>query len=443
MENTNPNPVLAGTQIIEGMPNNTTFKLSQQFTELASCSFFTVTSVLNVFEYNDTYLKIFGKLVLDEDIYNIPIEVCFFVKYNEFPNSYPALLVIDPLILRIPATHPLIASHEFYYQGSYYIETSIWNKWTESCTFLDAFKLLRSYMSYCFVKYFTDEELLRLSHIQEKIPSTFQSLFIPSDLLRSEPRGNNALSVNKHIHMIYNNTLVDVKIFYNANKQEINEAFRELYIYQMINNKYVLNIQGISFTADLDLCAVLDATCTGTLRDYIKTTKPRMDVRMNICTHLIDGLKEIYNLGFVHRNISMDSIYLCENIFKYGDFGHSKEYYEKEVIPIDSITFTIPINIRAPRAISDIRCDIYALTMVIYELLVGSPLCVQNDFNILFQNIPDKEKVPTMTQILEDKIKTRCPESLRKTIENNILYIADVNPEEAFINLNSTVRQYL
>jgi serine/threonine protein kinase len=99
----------------------------------------------------------------------------------------------------------------------------------------------------------------------------------------------------------------------------------------------------------------------------------------------LEGLAEAHALGIVHRDIKPANLFLSRrrdgtSIVKVLDFGVSKHYPVSDPTPTLTVTssiigsplYTAPEQLRNAKSV-DARADIWALGVVLYELLAGRP----------------------------------------------------------------------
>jgi eukaryotic-like serine/threonine-protein kinase len=151
----------------------------------------------------------------------------------------------------------------------------------------------------------------------------------------------------------------------------------------------------------------------------------------------LEGLAEAHALGIVHRDIKPANLFLARrrdgtSIVKVLDFGVSKHYPVSDPTPTLTVTssiigsplYTAPEQLCNAKSV-DARADIWAVGVVLYELLAGRPPFQGDNVAALF------------IAILE-----RSPPSLRRRraevpldLEKVVMRCLSQDPEERFQNV--------
>jgi serine/threonine protein kinase len=110
-----------------------------------------------------------------------------------------------------------------------------------------------------------------------------------------------------------------------------------------------------------------------TLNEFLKTNRMDYQGSIEIIGHVCGALKDIHRAGIIHRDVSPDNIFICDNrIITLIDFGAARFSSEKEQQPVIILKpgFAPPeqyerVNVQGPRT------DIYALGATLYYMLTG------------------------------------------------------------------------
>lgn len=149
------------------------------------------------------------------------------------------------------------------------------------------------------------------------------------------------------------------------------------------------------------------------LNQYLKrrgTLPPREAV--NIISQACAALEAVHQANIVHRDIKPDNILIAKGgLVKLMDFGLAKGYGQR--LTASNVVMGTPYYMSPEQARGsdvDHRSDIYAMGMVLYELLVGKPAF--NDGNVLARQIeetppPPGERVDGIPPAL-DEIVMKC-----------------------------------
>lgn len=94
------------------------------------------------------------------------------------------------------------------------------------------------------------------------------------------------------------------------------------------------------------------------LKSYIETyhEQLRFDEKLRLCLSLSEGIKELNDLGYYHRDIKPDNIFMIEDEWKIGDLGLVSE--RDKVDAIDNIgEFIGPRGWLSPEAMNKYLCE--------------------------------------------------------------------------------------
>ncbi len=164
-------------------------------------------------------------------------------------------------------------------------------------------------------------------------------------------------------------------------KNEQNRITREIDVLKKVNSEYLIKYQeDFSFVNEFGITEyviVMEYFPGKTLRNYMKNEK-ELEVLVSIFIKILCGVKELHNTiieneGIIHRDLKPDNIMVDDALnVKIIDYGLSK------IVDFSSITST-GAQIGSPLYMSpeqlkdskhiDYRADIYALGIILYELL--------------------------------------------------------------------------
>jgi serine/threonine protein kinase len=144
-----------------------------------------------------------------------------------------------------------------------------------------------------------------------------------------------------------------------------------------------------------------------------------------VFSQILDGINHAHELGVVHRDIKPANMMLTEKGFlKVLDFGIARLLGSARMTRSGNIIGTL--EYMAPEQVkgqeTDARSDIYALGMLLYEMLTGrTPFFSENEFELMRMQI---EQTPVSPRQINPNIP--------KEIEAAILRAIEKDPEKRF-----------
>ncbi|MBI1289928.1 protein kinase [bacterium] len=262
--------------------------------------------------------------------------------------------------------------------------------------------------------------------------------------------GSGGMGVVHKVLDLKTNQVVAMKILregLSSSGKAIDRFFREARIAATLRHRNIVNILDYNISNNYGQSYIAMEFVDGpSLREIIEK-KFSMTVDIGVddivevldwCSQLCDALDATHKKGIIHRDIKPDNIMLAPgSLIKITDFG---------IVHIEEATFT-PTGalIGTPRYMSpeqvhggriDGRSDIYAVGIILYELLIGSPPFISGDISYQQVNVmptPPREICPTISQSV-DRIIMRC---LEKTPGDRYQSALDLKKDidEAYIRL--------
>jgi eukaryotic-like serine/threonine-protein kinase len=150
-----------------------------------------------------------------------------------------------------------------------------------------------------------------------------------------------------------------------------------------------------------------------TLRDLRKSENPEPSVVMDFAAQIADALHKAHGAGIIHRDIKPGNVMVnADGRIKVMDFGIAKLKSSGQITKTGRIMGTIaymsPEQIRGEQV--DHRSDIWALGVVLYEMLAGEhPFAGENNAAVL-HSILNKEP-PPVGELLPD-----CPRVVQNIV---------------------------
>jgi hypothetical protein len=157
---------------------------------------------------------------------------------------------------------------------------------------------------------------------------------------------------------------------------------------------------------------------------------------LHVARQVCRSLREAHNLGVIHRDLKPANIYMVRHgdetdFVKVLDFGLVKEIGEGEDLTqtglfMGSPKYMSPEQIRGEKV--DGRADIYALGVILYEMLTGKvPFDRPNSVNILMAHVHEAPP-PLIAANPECEVSS--------SIEQIVMKALAKNPDERFANMD-------
>ncbi|MGB0588832.1 MAG: serine/threonine-protein kinase [Myxococcota bacterium] len=168
---------------------------------------------------------------------------------------------------------------------------------------------------------------------------------------------------------------------------------------------------------------------------------------IKIAQQMAKSLREAHAKGIVHRDLKPDNIFLCTvgeemDYVKVLDFGVAKlrDGEDGKDLTKTGTIFGTPKYMspeQASAGIVDARSDLYAIGVILYEMLTGrAPFMADNSLGILIQHI--QEPVPAFEQVQPDLV---YPDHVMSLVYRLLAKKAEQRPQtaEALIRECATV----
>ncbi len=252
------------------------------------------------------------------------------------------------------------------------------------------------------------------------------SLFTPGTVINEE------YLIEKHIasgsiadvylcsHLEQNNSRYALKVLRALSSDNIKDPAaslrfkREVRICLDIDHPNVVNCFSY-FRAGQYHAFVMEYLPGGDLAEYLrKNGRTTVDYAMKILHQACSGVQAFHDKGIVHRDLKPENLLLTENgDVKIGDFGIAHIVNSRRLTEGDSVLGTI--QYLSPEYLKDgqcdVRCDIYTLGLVVYEMLSGvTPFDGDNLIDILKMKVG--KKLPSLHSLRCD-----CPRGLSQFLD--------------------------
>lgn len=174
---------------------------------------------------------------------------------------------------------------------------------------------------------------------------------------------------------------------------------REAQVLRQINHPRIVHVYEAIATDTLH-CIIMEYVAGGSLQDRIASDAPlAVGQAVRWAWQTADALAPVHALHVVHRDIKPSNIlFAADGTLRLTDFGIARwmalESITATGMPMGTTHYLAPETLRGERA--DERADLWALGVVLYEMLAGSP-----PFN-------DRKMARTMMAIINDPVPDVC-----------------------------------
>ena len=173
-----------------------------------------------------------------------------------------------------------------------------------------------------------------------------------------------------------------------------------------LDHSNICNIHEIGETAEGQLFIVMSYYEGETLKNKIEGVALDITETIKIILQIAEGLKKAHEKGIVHRDIKPANVFITnEGITKILDFGLAKSSGRTQLTETESTTGTC--NYMSPEQVlgeeADQRTDIWALGILMYEMLTGKPPFDSNYDQAIIYSILNKE-------LYLEELNTQLPE---------------------------------
>lgn len=164
------------------------------------------------------------------------------------------------------------------------------------------------------------------------------------------PEYKNSKGANSYVFALYqaqnymeNEDLVPDRVIKISNKKDNNNSrsvynmrfYREIDALTECKNRHIHNVVTIYTSGQLS-CKVRNTKgnkisylfpfytmdyASGDLKNYLENNDIPFGDRVNLCLQIANGLKELKDIGYYHRDLKPDNILMFDNIWKIGDLG--------------------------------------------------------------------------------------------------------------------------
>jgi serine/threonine protein kinase len=220
-------------------------------------------------------------------------------------------------------------------------------------------------------------------------------------------------------------------------EQAIARFKREAKATSLINHRHVISVLDFGELPDRSAFYVMEHLEGKSLADAVDREAPfTLPRALSICVQVAKGLKAAHDKGVVHRDLKPDNVFLLANqelpdFVKILDFGVAKIVSDSQQLTKDGMLLGTPDYMAPEQAIgmpTDLRVDIYALGIMLYEMITGDlPFTGQTFMEVLSQHIhnapplieqrhPEIKMPSGVDEFIQKALKKR-PENRFQTME--------------------------
>ena len=195
-----------------------------------------------------------------------------------------------------------------------------------------------------------------------------------------------------------------------ADRVSVTRFHREAMAAASVGNPHIVHIIDYGFTTSGDAFIVMEYLEGSSLRQVVRSEGPlAMGRAVSLCRQILRGLEAAHGQGIVHRDLKGDNVFVtCQggrDFVKLLDFGISKVAFAGEDKQSTGLTSTGVVmgtpQYIAPEQASgldevDQRADIYALGVILYEMLTGVlPFDGRTPLEILMKHVQEVPVPPS------------------------------------------------
>lgn len=228
------------------------------------------------------------------------------------------------------------------------------------------------------------------------IGATLGGLYIVERLIGEGGMGRVYEATHTHLGKAY---AVKVLSENRVNKPDAVERFlREAKAASRIEHDHIVKVVNFDKHDEHGVFIVMELLEGEDLADRLERGPLEIDEAVEIATQTGDALEAAHDAGIVHRDLKPENIFITQkkgrDFIKVLDFGISKikspDHTDVKLTATDQIVGTpLYISPELARGVAavDHRTDIYALGVIVYEMVTGTPpFAGQNHFQLLYKH---------------------------------------------------------
>ena len=181
---------------------------------------------------------------------------------------------------------------------------------------------------------------------------------------------------------------------------------------------------------------VMELVEGSTLRDYLNEKGSlTVEQTFQIVTPVLSALAAAHRIGIIHRDIKPENILISKDgRIKVADFGLARNITMGQTMTAESSVVLGSVSYLSPeqvqRGVADARSDIYAVGIVLFEMLTGSkPYSGETPIQIAYRHVNDR--IPNI-----QSMKSEIPTSIAELVYEATAPNPDQRPKNAEELLN-------
>jgi len=181
---------------------------------------------------------------------------------------------------------------------------------------------------------------------------------------------------------------------------------------------------------------VMELVEGSTLRDYLNEKGSlTVEQTFQLITPVLSALSAAHRIGIIHRDIKPENILISKDgRIKVADFGLARNITMGQTMTAESSVVLGSVSYLSPeqvqRGVADARSDIYAVGIVLFEMLTGSkPYSGETPIQIAYRHVNDR--IPNI-----QTIKSEIPTSIAELVYEATAPNPDQRPKNAEDLLN-------
>ncbi len=193
--------------------------------------------------------------------------------------------------------------------------------------------------------------------------------------------GSGAFGAVYRGHSIRSNTTVAIKVEHTTSSDQRARFEREAALLARINNSNVVAVLDFGHLSDGAAVVVMEFVDGTSLDKYLTKHGGFLPWRdaVNLALGLLDGLDAAHEAGVLHRDVKPGNILIQHGeipVVKLVDFGIARATGEQLAKLTGTGQMLGSLGYMAPEQLAtdpiDVRCDVYAAGVVLFEMLSGS-----------------------------------------------------------------------